>query len=176
VFTIVRCRRQHREVNRIDRSQAALRCHFEQAKWFDFIAEKFNTDRLFPVRRINIENSAPMKTVLNQPAQQLVNVDRVAASQSPRLGSQRSAPRYRLQKCLDRRNDHLRRRIVHQLFQQPEPLAICLIAQDLLARPAFGNREPLDGQRAKQREIINEIVGLIAMGEDDDQRAPTMLG
>ena len=92
VLAIVVARVEHRDVDRVERRQAALRGDFEAADRFDLVAEQLDPHRIVPVGGEDIDDAAArrelarqldgrrvLKPMLDQPAQQLLHVQRVAA-------------------------------------------------------------------------------------------------
>src|SRR4051794_25778179 len=107
-----------RDLNAVGGLPAALRRHLERPQRFDFIVEQFDANRQQPIGCENVDNAAAVrklawqldgarrvKSMLDQPAQQLVDVDPITLVQRSCRRANRIRRWRRLEQRLDRCDD-----------------------------------------------------------------------
>ncbi len=140
------------QVDPVELAERALRVGVEGADRLDLVAEELDADGVARVGREDVEDPAaeaelprdldhldPVHPLADQPARQVLHLDRVAHPDRPGRLRQRLGGRDRLQERLDRRDDEPRRVRAPEGLDHPQPPA-----EDLVPRPGL-LRELLPG-------------------------------
>ena len=178
---------EHRQVDTLQSCQAALAGHLETPQGVNLVAKELHTHRIEPVGGENIEQSAAdgkltgkfhgrgaVKFVFNEPASQFLHVGCFANANRSRLSRHRGPTGHGLEEGRRAGNNELRGLVGSQAFQDTQAVAKDLVQKNAVAREHFQGREPIGSGFGEKAEIVEEVVGIVGRGADDDERPASL--